>query len=253
MSFLETAPAEIYEWIGLNPRSSANGHTDAVSQKSSKHSAHTCFFKLPRALSSVDARADFDAGACHVPHRRMSSRAAFFACRGSAGSLATAPRRKHHARACLPCTLHGSCPASHCAGMAAGKWRSSTFWPRRWAQSCETSLPVASALGGHNGRCKSSRRGRAQYFSGGGASAVFHRLLQCHRSAGTLRARAAQVAERGQDDALATPGAWRAAVCRVRGARRSRSGSLHMRSEFRLYIGGSEYLVLCELGVRDLY
>ena len=158
----------------------------------------------------------------------MRPRAAFFACRGSAGSLATAPRRKRHARACLPCTLHGSCAASHCAGVVAGKWISSWFWPRRWAMRCQTSLPVATALGGRNGRCISSRRGRAEYFSGGGASACFHRLLPCDRSASVLRAGAVPGHGRGEDEALATPGAWRGAVCRVRGARRSRSGSLHM-------------------------
>ena len=103
----------------------ANCHTVGGPQKASKHRPHTRFFRLRRALSSVDARVDFDARARHVPHRSMRPRAAFFACRGSAGSLATAPRRKRHARACLPCTLHGSCAASHCAGVAAGKWISS--------------------------------------------------------------------------------------------------------------------------------
>ena len=49
--------------------------------------------------------------------------------------------------------------------------------PQRWAQSCYTSLPVASALGGRKGRCTSSHRGRAEYFSGGSASASFHRRL----------------------------------------------------------------------------
>ena len=43
-----------------------------------------------------------------------------------------------------------------------------------------------------------------------------------------LRAGAVPGHGRGEDEALATPGAWRGVVCRVRGARRSRSGSLHM-------------------------
>ena len=197
-------------------------------QKASKHRPHTRFFRLRRALSSVDARVDFDARARHVPHRSMRPRAAFFACRGSAGYLATAPRRKRHACACLPCTLHGSCAASHCAGVVAGKWISSWFWPRRWAMRCQTSLPVATALGGRNGRCISSRRGRAEYFSSGGASRSFHRWLPSHCSAAVLRARAGSFARRGEDDVLGMGGESRAARWRAGGARRSRSALLHM-------------------------
>ena len=96
-----------------------------VHKKAPNTRTNTCFFRLRRWDKRRQWRVDFDARARHVPHRRMSSRAASFACRGSARSLATAPRRKRHARACLPCILHGSCAASHCAGVVAGKWRSS--------------------------------------------------------------------------------------------------------------------------------
>ena len=65
---------------------------------------------------------------------------------------------------------------------------------RRRALSVATSLPAVSSLGGAHERSGSPRRGRAVHFSGGCASSIFCRWLQCHCSATVLRARVAPVA-----------------------------------------------------------
>ena len=96
---------------------------------------------------------------------------------------------------------------------------------RRCAASIATSLPTVNSLGGAHERSRYPRRGRAVHFSGGCASGTFRCWLPSHRSAAALRADAVLEAARGQDDVLATLGAWRAAVLRAGGAQRSRSGS----------------------------
>ena len=63
-----------------------------------------CLLGLPRPSPRV-ARGAAGGGA---PHVRTTSRAASFACRESTRHPAMAARLKHHARACLPCTVHGS-------------------------------------------------------------------------------------------------------------------------------------------------
>ena len=107
----------------LNPRTCVNCHTAGGPQKATKHWHKHCFFRLRRGDKGPEWRVDFDARARHVPHRGKSSCAASLACHRSDRSLATAPRLKRHARACLPCVLHGSCAALHYAGIAAGKSR----------------------------------------------------------------------------------------------------------------------------------
>ena len=96
---------------------------------------------------------------------------------------------------------------------------------RRCAASVATSLPTANSLGSTQESSRSHRRGRAVHFCGGCVVAAFHRWLQCHRSADTLRARAVAEAGRGQHDLLVMAGESRAARWRAGGSAGSRSGS----------------------------
>ena len=180
-----------------------------------------CFVGLPRASTTCRAR------------RRWRWRAA---CRYDL------PRRF----LCLPrvrpprgdgCTPQSPCvrlsalhcawiaSRSHCAGMVTGNVCMASSWPRRLAQSSRSSPAVTGALSGAQERRGCSRRGRAGHFAGGCAYAALHHWLQGHRSAAALRAQAVLCAARGQKGVLAAPGAWRAAVWGVGGARSSRAGS----------------------------
>ena len=89
-------------------------------------------------------------------------------------------------------------------------------------------LDAGRSLGSTQESSRSHRRGRAVHFCGGCVVAAFHRWLQCHRSADTLRARAVAEAGRGQHDLLVMAGESRAARWRAGGSAGSRSGSQHL-------------------------
>ena len=92
---------------------------------------------------------------------------------------------------------------------------------RRCAASVATSLPTANSLGITQESSRSHRRGRAVHFCGGCVVAAFHRWLQCHRSAGTLRARA--VAEAGRGHRM-TSWSWLVSLAPRGGAQEDRQG-----------------------------
>ena len=206
----------------LNPRTYTTCQTGGGPTITLGHSQTTCFFIVLPCLPRASPRVARGAASERAPHAGTTSRAASLPCPESTRHLAMAPRLTLDSRACMACMAHRSPPALQ----IPQAWRAAMVGElRRCAASIATSLPTVNSLGGAHERSRYPRRGRAVHFSGGCASGTFRCWLPSHRSAAALRADAVLEAARGQDDVLATLGAWRAAVLRAGGAQRSRSGS----------------------------
>ena len=188
------------------------------------HSQKTCFFSVRRgqivpsgasilAWARVQCRVPASARRpppCPVP----SPPATWRWLRASRSTLALAWLAVHIGRAVMQITQ---------------AWRAAVVRElRRCAASVATSLPTANSLGSTQESSRSHRRGRAVHSCGGCVVAAFHRWLQCHRSADTLRARAVAEAGRGQHDLLVMAGESRAARWRAGGSAGPRSGSQHL-------------------------